>query len=432
MRFEVVPADIMYTIGAYGMPVRFSHWTFGKAYQRMKTAYEYNLSRIYELVINHDPCYAFLLEGNTLVQNLLVVAHVYGHSDFFKRNRRFARTSRRMLETMSASAARLREYEFRHGQRRVEAFLDAVLSIQEHVDPYRREEVAPPAARGGEAPGRRASLAAASMRPGGKWDVLFPPVPQPSGEEPPRRDPPAPERDVLLYLARSARHLDDWERDVISIVREEMLYFWPQIETKIMNEGWATYWHARIMRELDLTGDQALEFARIHSSVVHPHKGQINPYFVGLKIWEDIESRHGREAMFEAREIETDVSFVRNHLNEKLVSDLDLYLYKKVGLSWQVVDRDWKRVRDGLVDSLVNGGHPYIVVEDGDYRRQGGLYLRHVYEGRQLDLRYLEKTLRHVYEIWRRPVYLETVVDRRTEVFSYDGERNAREVKHAG
>lgn len=429
MRFELVPADILYTIGAYGMPVRFSHWTFGKAFQRLKTTYEYNLSRIYELVINHDPCYAFLLEGNTLTQNLLVAAHVYGHSDFFKRNWRFQRTSRKMLETMSASARRLRDYEFRYGQRRVEAFLDAVLAIQEHVDPYRRERA--PSARDQSEPG--ASSPARARPRGHKWDVLFPPAPEPDpGQSDPPREPARPEGDVLLYIAHNARHLDDWQRDVISIVREEMLYFWPQLETKIMNEGWATFWHARIMRELDLTGDQALEFARIHSGVVHPSRGHLNPYFVGLKMWEDIERRFGLETAFEVRETETDISFIRNHLTEQLVTDLDLYIYKKIGLSWQIVEKDWKKVRDGIADNLVNGGHPYVVVEDGDYRRQGGLYLKHVFDGRQLDLRYLEKTLQHVYLLWTRPVFLETVVDRRTEVFGYDGERNSREVKHAG
>ena len=135
MRFEICPADIIYTFGAYGMPTRFSHWSFGKAFHRMKLQYDFNLSRIYELVINSDPCYAFLLEGNSLIQNKLIVAHVLAHCDFFKNNVHFANTKRDMVESMAASAERIRAYEMRYGKDKVEAFLDAVLSINEHIDP---------------------------------------------------------------------------------------------------------------------------------------------------------------------------------------------------------------------------------------------------------------------------------------------------------
>ena len=132
--FEIVPATIMYEFGAYGLPGRFSHWTHGKAYYRMKTQYDYGLSKIYELVINTNPCYAFLMEANTPVQNKLVIAHVLGHCDFFRHNAYFGKTNRQMIETVSTNADRIRQYEFEHGQREVEAFLDAVLAIQEHVD----------------------------------------------------------------------------------------------------------------------------------------------------------------------------------------------------------------------------------------------------------------------------------------------------------
>ena len=142
MYFEVCPAEIIYTFGAYGMPTRFSHWSFGKNYHKMKTQYDYNLSRIYEMVINSDPCYAFLLEGNSIIQNKMVIAHVLGHCDFFKNNRYFSRTSRKMVETMAASANRFRDYESRYGKDKVESFIDAVTAIQENVDFYRREQVA--------------------------------------------------------------------------------------------------------------------------------------------------------------------------------------------------------------------------------------------------------------------------------------------------
>src|SRR5215213_9432731 len=132
VHFEMVPATIMYEFGAYGVPGRFSHWTHGRAYQQIKTMYDYGLSRIYELVINADPAYAFLLENNSVLQNKLVVAHVLGHTDFFKHNAFFKQTSRQILETASVHAERLRAYEFEHGRDAVEELLDAILSIQEH------------------------------------------------------------------------------------------------------------------------------------------------------------------------------------------------------------------------------------------------------------------------------------------------------------
>src|SRR5438874_10388880 len=135
VHFELVPPAIMYEFGSYGLPGRFSHWSHGKVYHRMKTSYDYGLSKIYELVINTNPSYAFLMEANSLLQNKLVIAHVLGHCDFFKHNAYFEATNRRMVETASLNAKRIRQYEYEHGIDKVEKFLDAVLSIQEHIDP---------------------------------------------------------------------------------------------------------------------------------------------------------------------------------------------------------------------------------------------------------------------------------------------------------
>lgn len=431
MRFELCPAEVLYTFGAYGMPNRFSHWSFGKAYYRLKMQYDYNLSRIYELVINSNPCYAFLLDGNSLIQNKLVVAHVLAHSDFFKNNFRFAGTSRWMLESMAASARRIEAYEFRYGREVVERFLDAVLSIQEHVDPYAAPGQKPSSSPNNE---RRRSTPYDDL-----WGLDY--YLSREGERGKggearrenaaniRRVPASPERDLLWFLIYHAPDLDDWQRDILAILREEMLYFRPQMETKIMNEGWATYWHLRLLREMDLPQPEALEFARLHAQVTHPYAAGINPYLVGLRIFEDVERRWGdagREKIFEVRETETDVSFIRNYLTAELVEELDLYLFRRVGLRWQVVEKEWEKVREGIVALLVNCGIPLITVEDADYRRQGELYLRHHYEGVELDIPYAEKTLEHMVYIWGRPVHLETVIDGRPQRISCDGGRATR------
>ena len=125
----------MYEVGSYALPGRYSHWTFGKAYHRMKMMYDFGLSKIYEVVINSNPSYAFLLETNSPIQNKLVIAHVLGHVDFFKNNVYFSKTNRRMVDEAALHARRMAEYEFKYGSKVVEEFLDAVLSIEEHVDP---------------------------------------------------------------------------------------------------------------------------------------------------------------------------------------------------------------------------------------------------------------------------------------------------------
>ena len=243
MRYEICPADIIYTFGAYGMPTRFSHWSFGKSFHRMKLQYDLGLSKIYELVINSNPCYAFLLDGNSLIQNKLIVAHVLAHCDFFKNNIRFSRTNRDMVESMSATAERLRQYEIRYGQEVVEDFLDAILGIQEHIDPSLTHRHFTWADNKDELP----EFATHVSRPyEDLWEIDAEErkkreVAEEERKRRVKRFPPEPEKDLLLFIEEFSPNLEPWQRDVLTIMREEMLYFWPQIETKIMNEGWASF-----------------------------------------------------------------------------------------------------------------------------------------------------------------------------------------------
>ncbi|HDR3650703.1 stage V sporulation protein SpoVR [Bacillus sp. SM-B1] len=435
MRYEICPAEIIYTFGAYGMPTRFSHWSFGKQFFRMKLQYDLGLSKIYELVINSDPCYAFLLDTNSLIQNKLIVAHVLAHCDFFKNNIRFSNTKRDMVESMSATAERVKAYEHKYGREEVETFLDAVLAIQEHIDPslmrpklawsiddLEEEEV--------------------EKKKASQYDDLWNldnrnKKQERSNVRKKKKIPPQPEKDLLLFIEEYSRELEDWQRDILTMMREEMLYFWPQLETKIMNEGWASFWHQRILREMDLTSDEAIEFAKLNAGVVQPSKTSINPYYLGIKMFEDIEERYnnpteemkrrgvkpgsGRDKIFEVREIEWDVSFLRNYLNKDLVMREDMYLFQRQGKEYKVIDKEWEHVRDQLVNMRTNGGFPYLVVEDGDYLKNGELYIKHSYEGIELDLKYLEKVLPYLHQLWGRTVHMESIVESKGVVFSYDG-----------
>jgi stage V sporulation protein R len=422
VNFEIVPAETLYTFGAYGMPVRFTHWSFGKAFYRMKIQYDLNLSRIYELVINTNPAYAFLLEGNRLIQNKLVIGHVYAHVDFFKNNRYFSRTPKDMVARMAAHAERIRNYDLLYGREVVEQTLDAVLAIQEHVD-YRSHIGLSSEMRNApkimkeqgklnsqlKTRKERASLPYEDL-----WgDLLVDEsnsLPQPEYE------------DLLLYIMKFAPGLEEWQRDIVSIVREESLYFYPQIETKIINEGWAAFWHARIMHELDLTDAESLEFALMHSQVVQPSRMGLNPYYLGVKIWEYLAKVKSQNELFELRDSENDLSFIRNHLTRELVEELNLFNFRKVGAHWQVTENEWEKVRDNLVQQLINGGHPRIVVLEGDYEGKGGLYLKHCHEGTDLDIVYLEKTLALVQFLWGKAVALETVVDTKKVIYeSFNG-----------
>ncbi|MTI82022.1 MAG: SpoVR family protein [Firmicutes bacterium] len=435
MRFEVCPAEIIYTFGAYGMPARFTHWSFGKQYHRLKMQYDFNLSRIYEMVINSNPCYAFLLDGNSLVQNKMVIAHVLAHCDFFKNNAWFRNTNRDMLESMSVAAERFHSYELQYGRGKVEQFLDAVMAVQQHIDPH--YTIKEPKQKAKECCSKKQATPYDDL-----WNLDK------------KQDcscgngctsnnhgfPEKPQKDLMLFLLKHAKDLEEWQRDIISVLRDEMFYFWPQMQTKIMNEGWASYWHVRIMREMDLDENEALEFAKMHAGVIQPSTKSINPYYLGIKMFEDIEKRwdnpseeekkefhrpggEGKEKIFEVRSIDNDVSFLRNYLTEDLVEDLDLYLFRKVGHDYKVTTIDWEKVRDGLINNLTNCGVPNILVENGDYGKRGELYLKHSYEGMELDVVHLEKTLPHVHTIWGRPVHVETNLDEKPVLFSYNGER---------
>ncbi len=249
MRFEVCPSDIIYTFGAYGMPTRFSHWSFGKSFHRMRLEYEFGLSRIYELVINSDPCYAFLLDGNTLLQNKTVCAHVLAHCDFFKNNATFRHTSRDMVERMASSAERIRQYEIEHGRARVEELLDAGLALQEHIDATaigRNARAQKWEQQYKERHGIVDSTANRSNHSISPYHDLWAldldgQTKEQAEQKPSKMKLPLPQKDVMLFLIEHSSVLHEWERDILSILREEMLYFWPQLETKIMNEGWGSF-----------------------------------------------------------------------------------------------------------------------------------------------------------------------------------------------
>lgn len=216
----------------------------------MKMQYDFGLSKIYELVINSNPCYAFLLEGNSLIQNKLIVAHVLAHCDFFKNNVRFSLTNRDMVESMSATADRIHQYELIHGTDTVEKFIDAILAIQEHVDPTVIKPYQLDKKRYIEMAMRENERAPQKSETPSPYEELWSLDEETKQAERAKREaalqdakrfPPRPEKDLVWFIEEYSPILEDWQRDILTMLRDEMLYFWPQIETKIMNEGWASF-----------------------------------------------------------------------------------------------------------------------------------------------------------------------------------------------
>lgn len=395
IRYEIMPADSLYTLAGFGLPVRFSHWSFGKHYHQMKSQYERGQSKIYELVINTDPCYAFFMDNNTLVQNKLIMAHILGHADFFHNNQCYRNTDRNMLLHAAAAAERFRDYEQEFGVETVESFIDSVMTFEHHIDPYYRPKPENPPEK---------------KRSAGRYDDLWG-VRQ---EDPEPEIDDAPQRDILLYILENNSQLKPWQQDVLSTLRNEMLYFWPQMQTKIMNEGWASYWHTELIRQSDMTPSETVDFATLSSGVMQKNIHDLNPYNVGYAMWKNIEKEYGREAMFEIRESGSDYTFIQSFLNQEVADECELYLHEFGPEGGPVaVEKDYRKVRDFLVSTLTNAGIPLLTVQPTNHRTDATLHLAHEYDGVEINISRTQKVLPHIVNVWGAPVSLTTVVEGR-------------------
>ena len=419
--FEVVPQDIMTEIASYGLPTRARHWSYGKVYQSQRLYGTMGLSKIYEIVLNSDPCQAFLLDTNPDLANLLVAAHVFGHADFFTNNVLFAASNRQMVNDAVAHALRIDAYIERYGLETVEHLMDIGFALDRHIDFHAGLARQP-------YPPRRV---VEKERPTLPYDdLLADPAPSVTYTVEGERVPPQPEHDLVWFLMTYGR-LEEWQRDVLQIIREESYYFYPQFVTKILNEGWASYWHAELFHLYDgVAPDEMIEFARLHAGVVNPGgRFSINPYYLGYSILVDIEQRWdmlyaagetpltGRQKLFEVRRTEDDLSFLRNYLTTELVEKLQLFTYgrpcthppgQRCGQCQEVIITD--RERDTVVEALLapryNYGVPRIVVQEVV---NNTLCLEHLDRAITfLDRPYANQTLTYIAELWKHPVQLLT------------------------
>lgn len=407
--FEIIGYQDMLGYEAYvGMPSRYPHWSFGKSYEKNRTLYRYNLTGLpYEMVINSNPCLAYLMKENTLLLQILTIAHVYGHNDFFKNNRLFKEGTEAdyTIEMFKRHADKIRNYinDPSIGYDSVERILNAAHAIKLQISRIAGEKKVSDSVIAKE-------LILEYQK---KLENRNPLEPYAKPEMPDvSKIPMQPEDDIMYFIIKHGS-LEEWEKNVLEIVREETLYFIPQIETKIMNEGWASYWHYTILNELELPDSLHLEFIKRHNDVVAPWRGGLNPYYLGFKVLEDIERRYGREKIFEVRETERDASFLRRYLTQELCEELHLFEYVKKGESYYVEevsdDIGFTGIRNTLCSNCGMGMVPVIRVIDMNPKTRF-LQLEHVYDGRELNLDYAEATLKHVQELWGHVVSLSTKI----------------------
>ena len=420
--FELCSYEDMLCYEAYvGMPSHYPHWSFGKSYERHKSLYQYNLTGLpYELVINSNPCIAYLMKDNTLLLQILTMAHVYGHNDFFKNNRLFvmATNSSATIEMFKNHANRIRKYiqDPTIGYMRVERVLDAAHALRFQTSRSIGEKTLSIEEKKKRIVENYYAEIKTSSILDKKKDIPFPDL---------SIIPLEPTEDMLAFVSQYAQ-LDEWEKDILTIVAEETSYFIPQMETKIMNEGWASYWHYRILNELDLPQDLHLEFLNRHNQVIRPFLGELNPYFLGFKIFQDIEKKYGKDKIFEVRLLERDESFIRRYLTEDLCIDLNLFEYRKSGSNYvitEVADEEgWKSIRDSIATTVGMNSIPSIKVVEVT-SRDHSLILEHEYDDRELNLVYAYETLKHISELWKNKVYLRTVIGNVKKTIICDDEK---------
>ena len=458
--YEVLDYKSLYGVAARGgFPIRYPHWRFGMEYEQLSKGYAYGLSVIYEMVINTNPSVAYLLEGNEMVTQKMVMAHVAAHVDFFKNNMWFAHTNRKMLDEMANHANRVQRLIDRYGHEPVEDFIDVCLSLDNLID-YHAPYIERPQAK--TTPSMMVSEQALPAVEGLKVerDYMRHYINPPEFLEEQRQKiineknklrhfPENPQKDILLFLLNYAP-LERWQHTILEIIRDEAYYYAPQGMTKIMNEGWASYWHSKIMTEKAMDDSEVISFADHHAGVVSTSPGRLNPYKLGLELLRDIEERWnkgkfgktyhecddiqakrkwdsqlglGRKKLFEVRQLYNDVTFIDEFLTPEFLEQQRLFSfdYNPQSNYYEIASREFKAIKEKLLFQLTNFGQPYIVVEDGNHKNRGELYLKHRHEGIDLKMDYAAETMRNLHKIWTRPVHLQTVIGDELHLLSFDG-----------
>ncbi len=463
--FELVDYQQLNEVAAYGgFPTRYPHWRWGMEYEKLSKSYTYGLSVIYEMVINNDPCYAYLLRANSEVFQKTVIAHVYGHCDFFKNNYWFSKTNRKMLDQLANHASMVRKMIDEVSHDEVEDFIDVCLSLENLIDPH-SPFYAEPKKLSEEEKEKLGKKSVSKLGSKPYMDQYINPADYlekqkqkiiDDAETANKAFPEQPQRDVLKFLIENAP-MTSWQRRLMNMVRDESYYFTPQGQTKILNEGWATYWHSKMMTSLaPLKASEIVDYCDHYAGVVASHSGQLNPYRLGVELLRHVERRWdrgqfgleyldcddpkvrsewdkglglGREKIFEVRKFHNDVTFLDEFFDEDFCheSKMFLYDYDRRSGKYVISNRNFKEIKSTLLSQLTNFGQPIIEVVDGNFKNRRELLLLHKHDGVDLKHEYTLEVLRNLQKVWGRPVSLETITEGAKRRVSFDGSTHAVE-----
>ncbi len=446
-QIEVISAEqMMDAYSSVGMPVGYNHWSFGKQFLQTEKLYKRGqMGLAYEIVINSDPCIAYLMEENTMMMQALVIAHAcYGHNSFFKGNYLF-RTwtdASAIIDYLIFAKNYLAECERRHGINAVEQILDSCHAIMNHgVDRYKRPS---PISAAEEVKRQREREEYLQKQVNDLWRTI--PLKGSDKEiQNQKRFPVEPQENLLYFIEKNAPLLEPWQREVVRIVRKVAQYFYPQRQTQVMNEGWATFWHYTLINRLydkgQITDGFMLEFLQSHTSVVYqppfdsPWYSGINPYALGFAMFQDIkrictdptdEDRHWFPDIAGSDWLETlhfamrnfkDESFILQFLSPKVIRDFKFFtiLDDDHDAEYQVTaihdDSGYRAVREQLARQYnLSFRDPNIQAWNVDVRGDRSLTLRHTPIDRvPLYDKEVAEVLKHVHRLWGFDIHLVSV-----------------------
>ncbi len=444
-QIEIITAEqMMDAYSSVGMPLGYKHWSYGKQFVMTEKNYRRGqMGLAYEIVINSDPCIAYLMEENTAMMQALVIAHAaYGHNSFFKGNYLFRTwtSADAIIDYLLFARNYVAECEEHFGEETVELFLDSCHALMNYgVDRYKHPA---PLSLGEEKQRQREREAYLQLQLNDLWRTI--PVKQAETAVIEPRFPAEPQENLLYFIEKNAPLLEPWQREIVRIVRKLGQYFYPQRQTQVMNEGWATFWHYTLMNRLYDEGyvndGFMIEFLQSHTSVVqqlpfdHPYYSGLNPYALGFAMMSDIkricqeptdEDRHWFPGIAGQDWIKTldfamrnfkDESFIAQYLSPKVMRDFKLFAVldddtqEELEITAIHDDAGYRRLRLALSDQYNLGSRePNIQVWNVAYRKDRSLTLRHTRYNRRPLHENFQEVLKHLHRLWGFAVRLEAV-----------------------
>jgi stage V sporulation protein R len=455
---QMLTYDEISEIAAYGgFPVRYPHWKWGMEYEELQRGYMYGMHRIYEMVINSNPCYIYCLDSNTIVDNVTVIAHALGHNDFFKNNIFFSSTNQNMMNKLANHGTRIRKYMARWGREKVTEFIDHILRIETLID-Y-NDSWMPKTIKEKNIIDKRKYFYPNivdvqdhdymdSYINDKKWldkqkaEIVEKEIIEElnifTGKT----------KNIFAFIKDNAK-LKPWQQDIASMLYEESMYFAPQRLTKMLNEGWASYIDYVIMcrKGLVTLGQKneipIVEYAA-HKMGVLGGKYSTNPYKTGFSLFLDIEERWnkgrfgdeyeecddlnkknnwdqnlnlGKEKIFEVRKYYNDMTAIIDFFTPEFCEKYEFFNWEKMpNDDVKIKNRNYKEIKKNLINKYKNGGLPEIFLVDNNFRNKGYLMLEHNWDDKELYIPYLQAVMQSLYFLWGNNVYLETRTNNKEQV----------------